>query len=341
MINIIDSKLSEDDTSVNPNVEITAIWPPKAIRLEDGFWNNYGIDCDLVQKIVSGEDQSNEHNLTDISISVTSLIRKKSPKTGLSKIVEYKFKHRPFLNCLKEDDAHLINSISEDLMIKPEKDTDLHNNARKNQTDFSSNLQALGVVDMIFKNMTDGFFVEAGTSDCNQKSVSLPLEHHLNWRGLLVEPLPDKYDQCKKANRKSDLINTCLGIKKQPHFAQFNLGKGVIDTSDATLEKSLIEFQCFPLYSILLALGNPTVNLFIMDIQGSEVAVLETIPWQKVDIQVISLKTYKDSSQEKIHDFLKRRGYDRFDHRKKFNEMTKINENDLFLRRDIRKKYNV
>ena len=29
----LDSKLSEDDTSVNPNVEITAIWPPKAIRL--------------------------------------------------------------------------------------------------------------------------------------------------------------------------------------------------------------------------------------------------------------------------------------------------------------------
>ena len=27
--------------------------------------------------------------------------------------------------------------------------------------------------------------------------------------------------------------------------------------------------------------------------EGSEVAVLETIPWQKVDIQVISLKTYK------------------------------------------------
>ena len=37
--------------------------------------------------------------------------------------------------------------------------------------------------------------------------------------------------------------------------------------------------------------------------EGSEVAVLETIPWQKVDIQVISVKTYKGtkiSLQKKV-----------------------------------------
>ena len=42
-----------------------------------------------------------------------------------------------------------------------------------------------------------------------------------------------------------------------------------------------------PLYSILLALGNPTVNYFSLDLEGAEFAVLKTIPWDKVDIQVI------------------------------------------------------
>lgn len=43
-----------------------------------------------------------------------------------------------------------------------------------------------------------------------------------------------------------------------------------------------IRVQCFPLYSILLALGNPTVDVFSLDIEGAEIKVLETIPWSKV-----------------------------------------------------------
>ena len=49
--------------------------------------------------------------------------------------------------------------------------------------------------------------------------------------------------------------------------------------------------QCFPLYSLLLALGNPTVNLFVLDIEGFELAVLESIPWDKVDIEVLDVET--------------------------------------------------
>jgi hypothetical protein len=47
-----------------------------------------------------------------------------------------------------------------------------------------------------------------------------------------------------------------------------------------------LQIQCFPLYSLLLALGNPTVNLFILDVEGAEYMVLKTIPWHKVDIEV-------------------------------------------------------
>jgi hypothetical protein len=47
-----------------------------------------------------------------------------------------------------------------------------------------------------------------------------------------------------------------------------------------------LRLQCLPLYSILLALGNPTVNYFSLDIEGAEFPVLRSIPWDKVDIQV-------------------------------------------------------
>ena len=48
----------------------------------------------------------------------------------------------------------------------------------------------------------------------------------------------------------------------------------------------LFQVQCFPLYTLLVGMGNPTVHLFVLDIEGFELGVLRHIPWDKVDIQV-------------------------------------------------------
>ena len=47
------------------------------------------------------------------------------------------------------------------------------------------------------------------------------------------------------------------------------------------------EFQCSPLSSVLLALDNPTVTLLSLDIEGAEFEVFRSLPWDKVDIEVI------------------------------------------------------
>ena len=47
-----------------------------------------------------------------------------------------------------------------------------------------------------------------------------------------------------------------------------------------------LQVQCFPLYTLLAGMGNPTVHLFVLDIEGFELGVLRHIPWDKVDIQV-------------------------------------------------------
>ncbi len=50
----------------------------------------------------------------------------------------------------------------------------------------------------------------------------------------------------------------------------------------------LISVQCFPLYSILLAMDRTKVDFFSLDVEGFELEVLRTIPWDKVDIKVIN-----------------------------------------------------
>ena len=49
----------------------------------------------------------------------------------------------------------------------------------------------------------------------------------------------------------------------------------------------VIKTMCFPFHSILLAIGNPSVDYFSLDVEGVELDILKTIPWDKVDIKVI------------------------------------------------------
>ena len=65
---------------------------------------------------------------------------------------------------------------------------------------------------------------------------------------------------------------------------------------------------------MLLALGNPTVNWFILDIEGAEYQVLQTIPWHLVDIEMISVETdlaglIMPGSRPEIIDYMKEKGY--------------------------------
>ena len=44
---------------------------------------------------------------------------------------------------------------------------------------------------------------------------------------------------------------------------------------------------CLPFFTILNALGNPTVDYFSLDVEGSEFPILFSIPWKKVTIGVM------------------------------------------------------
>ena len=45
------------------------------------------------------------------------------------------------------------------------------------------------------------------------------------------------------------------------------------ETLTKSLNRRTMELQCFPLYSVLMALGNPTMDLFSLDIEGAELQV--------------------------------------------------------------------
>lgn len=52
------------------------------------------------------------------------------------------------------------------------------------------------------------------------------------------------------------------------------------------VDPAMITVQCFPFYSVLLAVGRTQIDFFSLDVEGHELKILKTIPWHKVDIKV-------------------------------------------------------
>ena len=48
--------------------------------------------------------------------------------------------------------------------------------------------------------------------------------------------------------------------------------------------------QCFPLFSLLRAIGVDTIDYFSLDVEGPELEILKTIPWNKVRINVLTIE---------------------------------------------------
>jgi hypothetical protein len=70
-------------------------------------------------------------------------------------------------------------------------------------------------------------------------------------------------------------VPVCLGLRTKPHFAPFvphTTEDGVAGLVAEEREDSQ-PFQCFPLASVLWAVGNQTVNYLSLDTEGSELQV--------------------------------------------------------------------
>ena len=66
--------------------------------------------------------------------------------------------------------------------------------------------------------------------------------------------------------------------------------------------------QCIPFYSLILAMGNPRIDYFSLDVEGAELAVLRTIPWKILDIQTLSVEV-AHSDKRLIKKFMVKQGY--------------------------------
>jgi len=163
----------------------------------------------------------------------------------------------------------------------------------------------------------NGFFIEAGAWDFTNTSNSLWYELKHNWSGLLIEPLPEVCFKGQNVNRKAWSSCSCISTFTKPRFVEVEKDPkfmGLVIKEKPNTKVKVPVQQCFPLFSYIKALDFPTVNLLSLDIEGAEFAVLKTIPWDKVDIEVLLIELIHAGSQfkgsrEEIHKFLSSKNY--------------------------------
>ncbi|KAI9562639.1 hypothetical protein GHT06_010093 [Daphnia sinensis] len=175
-------------------------------------------------------------------------------------------------------------------------------------------------------NQIGGFFVECGAFDGEYGSNSLFMERQLKWNGILIEPDRKSFDKLLSKRRHAWALAVCLSTEAFPTKVSFesNYEAGKIyeqdDEEQMKMEAErikkdgikLIDVQCFPFYSILLAVGRTRVDYFSLDVEGAESRVLANVPWHLVDVKMLTVEitSQKQTVVNQVANHMMANGYD-------------------------------
>jgi hypothetical protein len=139
-----------------------------------------------------------------------------------------------------------------------------------------------------------GFYVEAGANHYRTLSTTYFYDKCLGWDGLCVEPQLQYHADLTK-HRSCKLVTQCLTKDATDMMLggmPAHRGGGMYvkplpppnQDGSVTLPKDWTRIQCAPLHTILEehASGRQFVDLFVLDVEGAEMMVLEAVHWDQV-----------------------------------------------------------
>lgn len=237
-----------------------------------------------------------------------------------NKSTEYDYKAE-VNNLLKqkvtENDIRLIEIIRNYFIEQPS--TEPYNIENPDQLEFSAGQTPL--VDSRLNYIEGGFYVECGALNGETSSTSFFFERVRKWNGLLIEADPSNYALLKSKHRKAFSVNACLSTTPNPSKVTFNKAfqRGrVMEDNEAKqwikgqgLRPDTVEIECFPFYSFMLALNRTTVDFFSLDVEGDEIKILKTIPFDKINIKMLTVEYLHTPGGEKsLQTFMEKKGYE-------------------------------
>ena len=168
----------------------------------------------------------------------------------------------------------------------------------------------------------DGFFVELGANDGVAQSNSLYFEQRRGWRGVLIEPSPYNFAQCKlnRSSRNFIFCNACVGFDYKEKYVDIEyanlmtVSKSLdLDLSSASnhIERGkkhldnyedVFEFGAVAktLTKLLEDASAPILIDFLsLDVEGAELSVLKGINFDKFNFKymLIEIRDFAEVSK--------------------------------------------
>lgn len=173
---------------------------------------------------------------------------------------------------------------------------------------------------------TPGFFIEAGAHNGYAQSNTYYWERIKHWRGILVEPISEQYQECCRERPGAHVFHNALVDFEyaQPTVPIYSLSllSQMVDSTQAASQRELLQrgmqlekgvqgkIEHVPartLSSILDEVKPPQIDFFSLDVEGNELSVLKGLDWEKYSPAVILVEANKPLELE---NFLCAKGYD-------------------------------
>lgn len=192
----------------------------------------------------------------------------------------------------------------------------------------------------INQKVEDGIFIEMGAVDGLLYSNTFHLEHHNKFNGILIEPVPQFYKRLQQTRPKcikyqaaiSDKVGTTTFIGNSPCAG---ISDTMTDKHKQVWHRQSHEYEVktLPMSDILAKHNIKYVDFFSLDVEGGELEVLKTIPFDTVPFYIICIEIDKSNTDrnKECRDILRTHGFV-CDGRMELNEFW---INPTYFRKDI------
>jgi FkbM family methyltransferase len=164
----------------------------------------------------------------------------------------------------------------------------------------------------------NGFFIELGAMDGITYSNTLFYEKYLGWKGILIEPQINMFNQLVKNRPNCNNFNYAVSeIDGEVEFIG-NHAIGGIESSMGEYFKNAYKFEekdkyyvkSKPFRDIIKDIKIEKVDLFSIDVEGGEMGILTTFDWDiHVRLILIEKHNHNPKSNKEIYNFLKNKNF--------------------------------
>ncbi|XP_053958471.1 protein Star [Anastrepha ludens] len=164
----------------------------------------------------------------------------------------------------------------------------------------------------------NGAFIQSLPGSMGHLMTAPWLAATLNWAGIVVEPEPRRFFTLRKQNaQRPDLqvVHACISPSPFPKEVTIHNEESEVRINSLLDEETSwfnSRIKCFPLFSLMLACNRVEYDLLSLGVHGHELEILETLPFDRVQIEVISIHLSEDIARgyvDALTEFLASKSY--------------------------------